>query len=40
MLRRHAIASLLAAGAYTKAAWPKSIDRFFDLSEQPLSIAE
>jgi peptidoglycan glycosyltransferase len=30
MLRRHAIASLLAAGAYTKAAWPKGIDRFFE----------
>jgi peptidoglycan glycosyltransferase len=30
MLRRHAIASLLAAGASTKAASPKGIDRFFD----------
>ena len=30
MLRRHAIGSLLAAGAYTKAAWAKSIDRFFE----------
>src|ERR1035438_6668278 len=31
MLRRHAIASLLAAGAWTKgAAWAKAIDRFFE----------
>ena len=30
MLRRHAIASLLAAGACTKAAWAKGIDRFFE----------
>jgi cell division protein FtsI/penicillin-binding protein 2 len=30
MLRRHAIASLIAAGACTKAAWSKGIDRFFE----------
>jgi cell division protein FtsI/penicillin-binding protein 2 len=31
MLRRHAIASLLAAGVWTKgAAWTKGVDRFFE----------
>ena len=31
MLRRHAIASLLVTGAWTKGvAWAKGVDRFFD----------
>jgi cell division protein FtsI/penicillin-binding protein 2 len=30
MLRRYAIASLIAAGACPKAAWPKGIDRLFE----------